>query len=364
MMKQTMRLAYFERWMDPVAKDILAQEPGIALDRLSYAAPTAETDAKIKLAHAYQISPRTELIGPYFGDAGLLAKCKNLLAISSTGAGFDMVDVDACTAAGVLVCNQTGANAHAVAEHALGMMLVLSKRIAQTDKVMRRGGELDRFKLRGSDLEGKTVGIVGIGNIGRRTATLCGDVIGMEVIACDPYLSAEQIAKKGATKVGLDELLAKSDFVTVHCPRTDETFGMFTIDLFRKMKPSAYFINTARGGIHVEDDLVAALKAGLIAGAGLDVFLSEPAQANHPLLSFENVIASPHIAGVTDGAMYNMAKAAAEQWITIMNGGIPPRLINPQAWPAYCRRFEQAFGFAPAALEEVPVADQPVLSKI
>ena len=351
MTRPTMRLAYFERWMDPVAEDILAQEPDIVLDRLSYAAPTAETDAKIELAHAYQISPRTELIGPYFGDAELLAKCKKLLVISSTGAGYDMVDVAACTKAGVLVCNQSGANAHAVAEHALGMMLVLSRRIAQTDKLMRRGGDLDRFKVRGNDLEGKTVGIVGIGNIGGRTTTLCKDVIGMKVLAYDPYLSADEIAKKGAAKVGLDELLAQSDFVSVHCPRTDETFGMFTIDLFKKMKPSAYFINTARGGIHVEDDLVAALKAGLIAGAGLDVFLKEPAQPDHPLLSFENVIASPHIAGVTDGANYNMAKAAAEQWITILKGGVPPRLINPEAWPAYCRRFEQAFGFAPAALE-------------
>jgi D-3-phosphoglycerate dehydrogenase / 2-oxoglutarate reductase len=262
-----------------------------------------------------------------------------------------MVDVEACTKAGVLVCNQTGTNANAVAEHALGMMLSLAKKIALSDKVMRRGGDLDRFRMRATDLERKTLGIVGIGNIGARTAKLCGEVIGMNVLAYDPYLSAEQVRRKGAVKVGLDELLAKSDFVSVHCPRTEETFGMFTLELFRKMKPSAYFINTARGGIHVEDDLADALSAGVIAGAGVDVFLSEPAQPDHRLLSFENAVASPHIAGMTDGAMYNMASAAAEQWITIMNGGIPPRLVNPEAWPRYSERFRKIMGFAPASQE-------------
>jgi D-3-phosphoglycerate dehydrogenase / 2-oxoglutarate reductase len=256
-----------------------------------------------------------------------------------------MVDVEACTKAGVLVCNQTGTNANAVAEHALGMMLSLAKKIALSDKVMRRGGDLDRFRMRATDLERKTLGIVGIGNIGARTAKLCGEVIGMNVLAYDPYLSAEQVRRKGAVKVGLDELLAKSDFVSVHCPRTEETFGMFTLELFRKMKPSAYFINTARGGIHVEDDLADALSAGV------DVFLSEPAQPDHRLLSFENAVASPHIAGMTDGAMYNMASAAAEQWITIMNGGIPPRLVNPEAWPRYSERFRKIMGFAPASQE-------------
>jgi D-3-phosphoglycerate dehydrogenase len=116
------------------------------------------------------------------------------------------------------------------------------------------------------------------------------------------------------------------------------------------MKPSAYFINTARGGIHVEDDLADALAAGLIAGAGVDVFLSEPVNADHRLLSFENVIASPHIAGMTDGALYSMANAAAEQWITIMAGVIPPRLVNPEAWPKYAERFHKLRGFAPEAL--------------
>jgi len=229
------------------------------------------------------------------------------------------------------------------------MMLALAKKIAQSDKVMRRGGNLDRFAFGATDLERKTVGIVGIGNIGGRTSALC-KAFGMKVIAFDPYLEADEIAAKGAVKVELDELLAQSDFVSVHCPRIEQTLGMFTLEKFRKMKPSAYFINTARGGIHVEDDLADALAAGLICGAGVDVFLSEPAKPDHRLLAFENVVASPHIAGMTDGALYNMAAAAADQWITIMNGGVPPRLVNPEAWPKYAERFQRLLGFAPTAL--------------
>jgi D-3-phosphoglycerate dehydrogenase len=303
----------------------------------------------MKLAHGYQISPRTELLGPWFGDRDLLAKCDNLLAISSSGAGYDMVDVDACTAAGVIVCSQTGTNAAAVAEHALGMMLALAKKIAQSDKIMRRGGNLDRFGIGATDLERKTVGIVGMGNIGSRTALLCKH-FGMKVIAYDPYLDAEAIAAKDAIKVELDELLAQSDFVSVHCPRSNETLGMFGLAQFRSMQPTAYFINTARGGIHVEDELADALEEGMIQGAGVDVFLAEPAKRDHRLLSFENVVASPHIAGMTDGAMYNMAAAAADQWITIMNGGVPPRLVNPEAWPKYAERFQRLVGFSPTSL--------------
>jgi D-3-phosphoglycerate dehydrogenase len=349
MTRRPVPLVYFERWLDPVAEEILAKRPEIELMRLSYGDPLADTDTSMRRACGYQISPRTELLGPWFGDGALLAKCGNLLAISSSGAGYDMVDVDACTAAGVIVCSQSGTNAAAVAEHALGMMLALAKKIAVSDKVMRRGGDLDRFGFKATDLERKTVGIVGIGNIGSRTAKLC-KAFGMRVIAYDPYLGANAIGVKGAVKVELDDLLAQSDFVSVHCPRSEQTLGMFALAQFRKMKPSAYFINTARGGIHVEDDLADALEEGAILGAGVDVFLSEPAKPDHRLLAFENVVASPHIAGMTDGALYNMAAAAADQWITIINGGVPPRLVNPEAWPKYAERFQQQLGFAPAQL--------------
>ncbi|HXP73974.1 MAG TPA: hydroxyacid dehydrogenase [Stellaceae bacterium] len=344
------RLAYFERFFDPIAERTLAARPEIELVRLRYDRAERDAWSEISRSHGYQIQPRGELREPWFGDAALLERCPSLLAICSSGAGYDMIDVDACTAAGVIVCNQSGFNKEAVAEHALGFMLSLSKKIALADKMLRREGVRDRFRLTGNDIRGKTVGVIGIGQIGTRTAELCRVLFGMTVLACDPYLTAEQVKERGAAKVELTELLRRSDFVTLHCPRTRETMGMIGRAELALMKPTAFFISTARGGIHREDDLADALRAGTIAGAGLDVFLEEPPRPDHPLLAFDTVIASPHTAGVTEEALYDMAVATAEQWIAIFAGGTPPRLVNPAAWPRYAERFERLLGFAPAPL--------------
>lgn len=344
------RLVYFESWVDDAAVALLSKRPDIDLMRLRYAVPEQDNWAEMATAHGYQIQPRGDLREPWFGNAALIARCPRLLAISSTGAGYDMVDVDACTAAGVIVCNQSGTNNEAVAEHAIGMMLALSKRFAITDKKMRREAGVDRYAHSGNDIYGKTIGIVGIGHIGTRTAQLCRGLFAMNVLAYDPYLSAEEIAARHAVKVELDELLQRSDFVSIHCPRSAETLGMIGHAQLAMMKPSAYFITTARGGIHDEDALAEALREQRIAGAGLDVWLKEPPPPDHPLLAFDNVVASPHTAGVTVEAMRNMAVAAAEQWIGIFAGEVPPRLINPQAWPRYRERFAEQLGFAPAPL--------------
>lgn len=341
------RLAYFEKWVDPVAETILGARDDIELVQRRYADPDGDNAAVMARIHGYQIAPRTELREPWFGDADLIRRCPSLLAISSTGAGFDMVDVQACTAAGIVVCNQSGSNKEAVAQHALGLMLALSKNIGITDRAMRRDRDLERFAYTGRELGGRTVGIVGIGQIGTRTAELCRGLFGMTVLACDPYLTADEVRARGAAKVSLEELLAAADFVSVHCPRNDETFGLFGEAQFAAMRPTAYFINTARGGIHDEAALEAALVAGCIAGAGVDVFLKEPPEPDHPLLRLPNVIATPHIAGITEEALRNMAAAAAEQWIQLFQGRVPPRLVNPEAWPLYSRRFEAEIGFRP-----------------
>jgi D-3-phosphoglycerate dehydrogenase len=339
-------LVYFDRWTDPVAEEMLAKHSNIELVRLSYDAPEAHNYRQMGRAHGYQIAARVELRAPWFGDANLIEQCPNLLAICTTGSGFDVVDVDACTAAGIIVCNQAGANKEAVAEHTLGLMISVSKKIGMMDRALRRE-YVDRLKMDGHDLYGKTVGIVGIGHIGTRVAELCRGLLHMTVLACDPYLTEQQIAARGGTKVSLEEVLKGSDFVSVHCPRNAETMGMFGLDQFRVMKPTAYFINTARGGIYDEAALAEALTQGLIAGAGLDVFLVEPPPPDHPLLAFENVVATPHIAGMTKECLYNLSKAAAEQWVTIFSGGLPPRLLNPDAWPLYAERFKQRLGFYP-----------------
>ena len=177
------RLVYFDSFMDPVALAILGERPDIELVRLEYDSPDEENWAEISRAHGYQISPRTELREPWFGNAALLARCPNLLAISSTGAGYDMVEVDDCTPRGVIVVNQSGTNKEGVAEHALGLMLSLSKKIAVSGRAMRRTANLDRRAYTGNDMRGKTVGIVGIGNIGTRVAELCRGLFGMTVLA-------------------------------------------------------------------------------------------------------------------------------------------------------------------------------------
>ncbi len=344
------RLAYFDEWIDPIALEMLGSRPDIELIGLDFATPEADNWQALSRAHGYQVLPRGDLREPWFGNAALLARCPRLLAISSTGAGYDMVDVAACTKAGVIVVCQTGTNKEAVAEHALGLMIALSKKIGVTDKALRTGTYVDRYAFTGNDLLGKTVGIVGLGHIGTRVAELCKGLLRMRVLATDPYLASDEVKQRGAEKVELTALLAASDFVTVHCPRSAETLGMFGAPQFAAMKRSAFFINTARGGIHDEDALAAAIGARHIAGAGVDVFLEEPPEASHPLLAFDNVIASPHIAGVTHEAMHEMARAAAEQWIGLFAGEVPPRLVNPEAWPMYCERFERELGFRPDPL--------------
>ena len=169
----------------------------------------------------------------------------------------------------------------------------------------------------------------------------------MKVLAYDPYLTADEIAARGAEKVELDDLLRRSDYVSISCPLNKDNRGMIGAAQFALMQKHAYFVTTARGFIHDETALAEALRSKSIAGAGLDVFDKEPPPPDHPLLQFDNVLVSPHTAGVTHEARQNMGKIAAEQVLDALDGKRPPRIINPEVWPVYAKRFEQAFGFVP-----------------
>lgn len=342
------RLIYFEGWMDtPAALAKLDEADDIQVDRLTYDGDARENAVAVARAHGYQVQPRTELVAPWFPDTDFLGRAVSLVAVSVTGAGYDVVDVPACNAAGIAVVNQTGTNRESVAEHAFGMMLALSKMMIQADRRLRREANVDRMELRGVELLGKTLGVVGIGKIGTRTAELCRLAFGMRVVAYDPYLAADEIAGRGAEKVDLETLLAVSDFVTLHCPRTDETLGMFGAAAFRAMKDTAVFVTTCRGGVTDEAALAAALIQGDIFAAGVDVFWEEPTSPDHPLMALDNVLVTPHHAGITVEANRNMSVGAAEQWIAILRGKRPPRLVNPEVWPAYQDRFERILGFRP-----------------
>jgi D-3-phosphoglycerate dehydrogenase / 2-oxoglutarate reductase len=342
------RVFYVKYLAHPIYTEILQARPDVRLDRLENESPDEVAAPIVAAAHAYQIgAARDELAGHFHVDRDLLARAPNLLIVSSNGAGYDPVDVEACTAAGVLVVNQSGGNAHSVAEHALAMMLTLSKRIIEADRALRRDANVNRNALIGTEVQGKTVGIVGIGNVGRRIAELCKGLLGMKVLAYDPYLSAAEIAARGGEKVELDDLLRRADYVSISCPLTKDNRGMIGAREFSLMQPHAYFITTARGFIHNEAALFDALRGKKIAGAGLDVWAKEPPPPDHPLLQFDNVLASPHTAGVTREARANMGRIAAEQVLAALDGKRPPRIVNPEVWPEYAKRFERAFGFAP-----------------
>jgi D-3-phosphoglycerate dehydrogenase len=344
----TKRVFYVKYLAHPIYVDILKARDDVRLDRLENESPEDVFAPILSAAHAYQIGAARDELAPHFHvHAELLKRTPNLLIVSSNGAGFDPVDVEACTAAGVLVVNQSGGNAHSVAEHALAMMLTLSKRIIQSDRRLRRERDVNRNDLIGNEVQGKTVGIVGLGNVGRRIAALCNTLLGMKVLAYDPYLSADEMAARGGEKVELEELLRRSDFVSISCPLNKGSRGMIGTREFSLMQPHAYFITTARGFIHDEDALLAALRDQRIAGAGLDVWSKEPPPPEHPLLQFDNVLASPHTAGVTREARENMGRIAAEQILDALDGKRPPRIINPEVWPRYAERFRKAFGVTP-----------------
>jgi D-3-phosphoglycerate dehydrogenase len=201
----------------------------------------------------------------------------------------------------------------------------------------------------GTEVGGKTIGIVGLGNVGRRIAALCRGLLGMNVLAYDPYLSATVMAERGGEKVELDDLLRRSDFVSISCPLTPDNRGMIGAREFALMQPHAYFITAARGFIHDEAALADALKSKKIAGAGLDVWEKEPPPSEHPLMAFDNVLVSPHTAGITRQSRHNIAKIAAEQMLDILDGKKPPRLLNPEVWDAYRDRFAAILGFRPEA---------------
>ena len=342
------RVFYVRQVAHPCYLDIIATRPEIRLDKLENDSSDEAAEPIVKAAHAYQIgSARDELNGKFHAQRGLLAHMPNLLIVSTNGAGFDTVNVKDCTDAGVLVVNQTGGNAEAVATHVVAMVLALSKQIVQTNHALRGGRMQDRAAYIGSDVAGRTIGIVGLGNVGRRISALCGGLLNMQVIACDPYLDEATMRERGAVKVTLDELLRRADFVSINCPLDDTSRGMIGEREFALMQPHAYFITTARGFIHDERALADALRNRKIAGAGIDVWDKEPPQHDHPLLAFDNVIASPHTAGVTREARANMGKIAAEQLIMALDGKRPPRIVNPQVWPVYAKRFEAAFGVRP-----------------
>lgn len=343
-MTQAKRVVRSDLWLNPVFDARLAQEQDISLGVFPVRGNPAAAWDMLAGAHVYHVSAaKDELPQEWFATGELIARSPRLFCVSSSGAGYDTVDVPACTAAGIAVVNQAGGNADSVAEHTLAMLLSLSRHMMQCDRRMRRETGFTREDIMGHEARGRTVGLVGIGNVGTRVARLAR-AFGMEVIATDPYVPAAEIERRGARPATLQQVLEQSDFVSLHCPRDASTLKMIDAAAFGRMKKCAIFITTARGGIHDEAALVAALRSGHLAGAGVDVWDREPPPLDHPLLAMDNVFATFHNAGVTHEARRNVARIAADQIVDVLAGELPPRLVNPEVWPAYEQRRARILG--------------------
>jgi D-3-phosphoglycerate dehydrogenase / 2-oxoglutarate reductase len=348
------KVTRFDLWLDPVFDQRLARESDIDVEVCAIGGPEEKVWRALGQAHVYHVTAaKDELPRRWLVTTELLERCPNLLCASSSGAGYDTVDVAACTKAGVAVVNQAGGNAASVAEHTLALILDVARRISESDRRLRRERGFSREDVMGHETAGKVLGLVGIGHIGTRVAALAR-AFGMTVLATDPYLTDEEIERRGAKSVTLDEVLTQSDIVSLHCPRDKDTLKMFDARAFGRMKRGALFVTTARGGIHDETALAEALRSGQIGGAGLDVWDEEPPPLEHPLLEFDNVVATYHTAGVSHEGRRNVAAIAAEQIVGLLKGARPPRLINPEVWPAYAIRFERVLGAPTQSLEESP----------
>jgi D-3-phosphoglycerate dehydrogenase len=337
--KSRWRVVRFALVVDPKFDERLRSEPDIELTVAPFPKSPQDVVAALKDADVYHVaSARNEMSKHTFVTADLLAKFPQLLAVSTYGAGYDSVDVAACTRAGVAVMSQMGANRDSVAEHTLGLILSVVHRIAEQDRRMRVEKLTRREDVMGREVKGMTLGLVGIGEVGTRVAEMA-PVFGMKVIATDPFVAPEEIRRRGAEPVSLDDLIARSDIVSLHCPRDATTLGMFGAAQFAKMKRGSYFISTARGGIHDERALAESLASGHLAGAGLDVWEPEPPPLDHPLLALPNVIASFHTAGVTHEARRNVATMGSDQIVRMLRGERPARLVNPEVWEAFRARW-------------------------
>jgi D-3-phosphoglycerate dehydrogenase len=263
----------------------------------------------------------------------LMASCPKLKVVGRYGVGLDTVDLAAATRLGIAVVHAPGSNSDSVAEHAVMLMLCCARKAIIIDRATRRG-EWRGGHFRGiTELRGATLGIIGVGNIGRRVAHIARG-FGMTVLGYDPYVPPDELERREVEPVrDLSDLLARADIVTCHTPLTAETHHMISEGTLARMKDTAIFINTSRGKVHDERALFEALTRGKLRAAGLDVWEEEPTPLDNPLLNLENVICTSHVAGLSETANRNIAVGVASEILRVLRGERPKVLGNPDLWP-------------------------------
>jgi D-3-phosphoglycerate dehydrogenase len=253
---------------------------------------------------------------------------KRLRVIARHGVGYDNIDVAKATELGIWVTFAPESNANTVAEHAIGCILTLARNFIQLDRETRAGNFSIRDKLFGSDLAGKTLGVVGLGKIGRRVAQKAGRGLEMKVVGYDPFLKPEQMVEFATPAASMDEVFSAADFLTLHIPGGASNKGAVGKKQFGLMKKTAFFINASRGDVVDEAALIEALRSGVIAGAAIDVFEKEPPQKDNPLMALSNVLLTPHNASQTRECMIRMALHAAQGVDEVLTGQRPTWPVN------------------------------------
>jgi D-3-phosphoglycerate dehydrogenase len=265
-------------------------------------------------------------------NESLMSQCKRLRVVGRYGAGLDTVDLDAATRLGIAVVHAPDANAPAAAEHALTLMLACVKNLRALDG-MTRSGTWGHARYQGiTELRGKTLGLIGVGRIGRRVAALA-TAFGMRVLGYDIAVEPAELTRRGAEAVDFDTLLRSADIVSCHTPLTPATRGLMDRRAFSLMKPGAIFVNTSRGPVHDEQALHDALVERRLRAAGIDVWAKEPSPADNALFALPNVICTPHVAGVTEEADRAIALTVATEMLRVLRGERPEVLGNPDLWP-------------------------------
>jgi D-3-phosphoglycerate dehydrogenase len=283
------------------------------------------------------VAEATDCVAVVTRNAGFSAEAINAAAalkvIGVHGIGVDPVAVPVATAHGIAVVNTPLANVRSVAEHAIGLIFALAKSFSEADRAVRANDFRFKYRTRLVELDGLTLGIVGLGRIGQQTAQLAR-ALGMRVIAVSLDTPDAVFAEVHAERLDrLDELLAQADVVSLHLPLTAGTRGLIGRRELARMKPGSFLVNTGRGGVVDEAALVAALDNGPLAGAGLDVFESEDMPFDHPLLQRRNALLTPHVAGSTEACLIRTAREVAAEVLAVLRGEHPRFLVNPDVWP-------------------------------
>ena len=321
-----------------IGLSVLDSASGIAYQKLADHRPEMEPDQLVGLNGVVVLTPKV--------TTRSLSSSENLLALGRFGVGYDTVDVAACTAADVVLFITAGAVDYSVAEATVGWMLALGRHVRIKDQLVREARWEARSGYMGGDLRGRTLGVVGFGGIGRTLVKLLSGFAMQTPLVFDPFVSPAAIAEAGGRAASLDELLAQSDFVSLHCPLNEKTRNLISSRELSLMKPTSFLINTARGGIVDEEALYSSLESNQIAGAALDCFVGEPLLTAPKFADLDNILLAPHCIAWTHELFRDIGRMACQGMVDLTQGKRPHGVVNPEVFdrPGFQAKWQRIRG--------------------